>query len=932
MKESESNSNIGITINESINNIREDSKVTTDIRMELKENKDLSTDSKNLNFLGEKNSETLTIKPLKEKSQFEVHIINAYKNLILNDSIFQKDGKIKNKIEDSQKNKEIFELEKKKNIKESEKEISLALNICKENKKIVLNKNIMDKLSRIVKHNNLNLIFLIGKIYLILMNKEELFNPKDKNTDLNLLITFINEVINLDSFLNNTSIGINYNHTSIKFLEKLLKEFKWKDEQLYSMKELLSIHNKRQKSSTIKISSFEEMVNSINELLTLQDNSFSQYKLIVDNIESIYCVIANCDINDQNNMNNFLDLGKILAYLEFNKNYAVYLKRQVNENEQQGIIKVLFDGEEDNLHMGIIEGEKFSVELDEEIVQLRDKICDLIIKYVEKFKSINSLFEFQYVLYILVKRVYFHFYEHYKEKVEPLLAEILINLCFFKVETLEEVKLFIKNILNSNKEKDYTLKDLLNKKIEILKSNPNFSYLPSNKEEDENINYDFFSNAYNFSNEGLYLLESDLKLGFFMTKVIEAGNIFEFYVDLSEPYCILDFCMILDDYDLSVKIINVNEEKEILSIKEVTINSCPLKITMFFTKPGIFKFEFDNSYSWIRAKTIKYKINTFNPQKPFYLGKQILLVKYHEALLNSKKSIINYPISSGQSAGNMLLLKFNGQNKAYNCLDVNKNIEFSNQMEKNNNIKISSIYIDKLNTEANKNDIYFYYMNEKGDLIKEELTHENFNSFVYNKIIKNSEAMIDIVNLYIISGDSNIIDDRYISIEDILGFEPNIITENNKPSKALFFIQYLHQAQLIYSLYKIVYSQEDFDVVLLLNYNKYSGYQICLYINGEIYINPRNYRSINKNQPLNKNMEILGKELKELGKNRKIEILISESIDPEEADVTPEKISFEIMKNIGINKENEEKYKITKLDKDFNKEVILNSHIFYLDE
>ena len=67
----------------------------------------------------------------------------------------------------------------------------------------------------------------------------------------------------------------------------------------------------------------------------------------------------------------------------------------------------------------------------------------------------------------------------------------------------------------------------------------------------------------------------------------------------------------------------------------------------------------------------------------------------------------------------MFLVKFNGQNRAYNCIDVMKNIETSNKMIVDNFISINSIFIEK-----NKDKSYFYY-NKKG-LIKNELTKENF--------------------------------------------------------------------------------------------------------------------------------------------------------------------------------------------------------------
>ncbi len=896
------------------------------------------------------NSETLTIKP-KIKSEFETHIIKAYKKLIgLDIPLNENENEQKNKKEktndtvENGKEKEIKEIitlpktesESRINVKQCEKEIRLALDSCIKTKIIVLNKNILDKMGRIVRHNKINLLFIIGKIYINLMSKDYLFNPSNKNIDMQLLILFCNEVISLNAFLKQTYLGNKYNQILINFIIKIMHNYTLEKEQLAVMKEILETHNINQKPIKVKTSSYEDMVKSINENLVSQEYTYGQYKFIYENNEAIYNMISNSNIvdqNDLNHLNNYLDLGKIFAYLLFNKKYVVYLKRQTHEDEIQGIIKAMFDGYEDNTHISVIEGEKFYVDYDEDIEKMRENLCDLIIKYVEKYKDIKNLFEFQYVLYVLVKRIYFHFYDKYKDKIEPLLAEIMTNLCFFKVDTIEEVKIFLNEILKSDKEKDANLKKLIQDKLEEYKSNPDFHYQFSGNEqqkEDENeTNEDneienYFTNINNISIESIFILENDLKIGFFKTKTIKAGEIFTFYVEISEPYGILDFCMSIEDYDIKLRITNLTEGREVYNESEVTVFHCPLKLTMFFTKPGIFQFDIDNSYSWIRSKMIKYKVNRFYPQKPYYIGRRIILMKYQETILNSKK-LNNINSTNIQTKEKIFLVKFNGQNNSFNCLDTNLNIEISNKMVRDNYLKISSIFIDK-NAENEKS--YFYYKNND-KLIQNELTQENFMNYINESIVTNSKANIDIVNLYIISGDSNIIDTHYISIEDILGFEPEIKNENNN-CKILFFMQYLHQAELIYSLFNSINNDEKIDIALLVNYNKFSGYQIGLYKEGEIFLKIENL-DINKNESLEKNMETLAGKIKEFGNEKKIEILIAENID-EEDEINSVKIGDELMKKLGMNMEEKDNLNVQYLNKNFNKEVSLNSHIFYLDE
>ena len=921
-KESSEQNNIVLDIEK--NNIENEEK------KENKENKD--------------NSETISIKPKIPKSDFETHIIKAYRKLIgIDQSLSENNKNNNNEIKEENYNKREKESlsisESKINIKSCEKEIRLAYNSCIESKVIMLNKNILDKIGRIIRHNKINLLFIIGKIYINLMNKDYLFNPSNKNIDMPILISFCNEVITLNSLLKQTYLGNKYNQTLINFIIKIMNNYKFEKEQLSVMKDILETHNVNKKPIKVKTNSFSEMIESINDNITTQEYTYEQYKFIYENNDLISNMINNSDISNQNdlhNLDNYLDLGKKFASLLFSKKYVIYLKRQTHENEVQGIIRTMFDGYEDNKNICVIEGEKYYVDYDEDIEKMRENICDLILKYIEKYKDIKNLFEFQYVLYVLIKRIYFHFYDKYKDRIEPLLVEIMTNLCFFKVDIIEEIEIFIKEILNSENEKDSNLKKLIKDKLEEYKSNPDFHFkFSGNEGENENDdeinenkdNHNYFTNINNISIDTIFILENDLNIGFFKKKIIKAGETFTFYVELSQPYAILDFCMSIEDYDIKITITNLTEGREIYKEEGVNIFECPLKFTMFFTKPGIFQFDIDNSYSWLRSKTIKYKVNTFYPQKPYYIDRRIILMKYQEIIRYSKtlNNSINSKVNNEKEK--IFLIKFNGQNNSFNCIDTNLNIEISNKMVRDNYLKISSIYIDK----KKENEISYFYAYNNNKLIKNDLTKENFINYIKDNIISISKANIDIINLYIITGNSNIVDTHYISIEEMLGFEPEIKNENNS-CKILFFMQYLHQAQLIYSLFNKINNNEKFDIVLLVNYTSFSGYQICLYNDGEIFLKMDNLSKINKNESLDKNMDILADKIKELGSERKIEILIAENIDEEDKDINAINIGDELMKKLGMSMEEKGNIKVTYLNKEYNKKVALNSHIFYLDE
>jgi len=940
-------------INDNNNKINNEEKESQEEQIISKEEINIDKDNNKI-IQKETNQENINLKPQKEKSEFELHIVQAYKKLTGQISLDSGNSQTNENISEKPNEKELISnSENILNVKNCEKEIRLALNSCIQTKIISLNKNILDKMGRIIRHNKMNLIFIIGQIYINLMSKDYLFNPLNKDINLNLLIFFCNEVISLNSLLKQTYLGNKYNQVLINFIIRIMSEYTLEKEQLSVMTEILQRHNINQKPIKINANNFEDIVKFINDTLNEQESFYEQYKFIFDNSDYIGNAINNINIYNQEELKyltHFLDLGKIFSYLLFNKKFVIYLKQQSQDNEVQGISKKMFNGYEDNININAIEDEKFYIDIDEDIELMRENLCKLIIIYVEQFKAIKNLLEFQYVLYVLIKRIYFHFYEKFKEQIDVLLAEIMTNLCFFKEETIEEIKIFINEILKSDKEEDANLKKLIQEKIEQNKSNPEFNF--KNQENENNNKEDkpeaetedkneenYFTNITNISIETIYLSQNDLRIGFFNKKVIKAGEIFTFYIELSKPYGILDFCMALDDYDIKLRIKNLTEGREVYNESEVTIFHCPLKLTMFFTKPGIFQFEFDNSYSWLRSKTVRYKINKFYPQKAYYLERKIILMKYKEIIYNRKTmstiNYNNYPNEIGIGdipQKKIFLVKFNGENNSFNCSDTTLNIEISNKMVRDNYLKISSIYIDIGKTEEKS---YFYVQenNEKNGLIKYELNKDNFMKYINEEIINKSKVNIDIINLYIITNNLNIIDNHYISIEEILGFEPDINSDelNNNHCKILFFLQYLHQAQMLYYLFNKISKNEKIETVILISYNTFSGYQICLYKNCEIFLKIKNWE-IKKEESLKENMSLIAEKIKEFGKEEKIEILIGENINSEDKEINAEKIGDELIKKLGMNLEEEGNLKVIYLNKDFNKEVSLNSHIFYLDE
>ena len=854
--------------------------------------------------------EIIDVKPKIQASKFETLIVNAFKKLV---------GF--NEPKQDKKNPPLPEAEANK-INLCEEELRKALEEVKQVPNIFVNKNIIDKSGRINKKNKINLSLLMGHIYIELMNKKNIFTRiNQKNSiDKNIIISFINEVINMNNLLKKTYLGIKYENTLFNFLENIIKEIAFDSEQLNEINVVLQEHKSKANDHKLNTANSKDFLTSLNSLFNKQHSLYGQYKVILDNKDDILNLMERANCNESNEVHDFYEFGILLMKLFFGKN-CILLNDKNNKDENnednKNTVKKLFDGFDDNSHgnVNLILGEKFYVDYDSDIEQMREQLCEVIIKFVDKFKVITNLLEFQYILFVLLKRVYFYFFEKFEEELNPLLVQVLINLCLSKeTEKISQVVQFVNELVNSKCEKDATLKELLIKRMEEVKNNSDFNFQPKNK---------LRGNLEKIKNEIVYVEETNLNLGFFTDVEIESGETFDLYVEITKPFGFLDFAVILRGYDINFSVTNLTEGKVIYNEKKLKADKTPLKLNLFFTKPGIFKFELDNSYSWVRNKNISYKINTFYPQCPFVFENKVAISKYQE-LMNNTKNL------SGK--------KREGQNKLeviqdqlayyYDIDDIKDNIELLNAMIANNHVKVLSLYLNKEKEEGKDEEKKYFYFEgdaENEKMEKCELTQENLKDFIEEN--KNKEGTT-IVNLFIIEGDSGVtLSPRELSLEGALGFGPERDPEEKNP--ILYFIQYLNQAQLLYYLCN---KAEDQQNSMLINYTKFGGYQICLYVNGEIICEIEELKKINKNELSGQNIECICNVIKKMGQEKKIKILLTDSIDKEEKELTSEKMGESFQKSLGINGEEEGNYKIIKLNKEYNKEVERNTHLLNLIE
>ena len=856
-------------------------------------------------------SEVVTIKP-KVQSKFELYLIDAYKKLISFADQKEEPKKLDKKA--LKEKKAQLEEEEKIKVQECETELRKAIEEIESSQDIFMNKNILDKMSRISKRNKINLSLLIGEIYIHLMNKKNLFNklnPKD-SLSKNIIISFINDVINMNALLKKTYLGLKYDNALFNFLEGIIKDIPFDSEQLNEINLVLKEHKEKKDVKKVNTNNSIDFLTSINEAFNKKNSLYGQYKVVLDNCEEIINLINNANLGDENEIKNFIKLGVLFVKLLFGKKCVLLSdKNTIEENNKKLEIKKFFDGNSDNTNgsINVILGEKFFVDYEEDLEPMREKLCEVIIKFIEKFKNTTNLWELQYIQFVLLKRIYFYYFDKFENEISPLFVCILINLCLFKEnEKISPVVQFVNELLNSNDEKDNNLKDLLTQKIEEAKSNSGFN-LEVKKQS---------GNLEKIQNEVIYIEDPNLNLGFFTDVEVKCGDTFDIYVELSKPFGFIDFTFDIRNYDINFSVTNLSEGKVICKEKKLKSDKA-FKLNMFFTKPGIFKFEFDNSYSWVRNKNISYKVSTFYPQNPALLENRVSISKYQQNLNNFKKV-------GGQKAQEENKLEIIQDQLAYqyDINDIKQNIEVLNSMLISFQVKILTIYLDKEKEEGEGNEKKYFYV-EKENLEKEELTEENFLNYIEENKNKNGST---IVNLFIVTGDAHeVLINRDLSLERVLGFDPKIHDENN--NLVLFFVQYLVQAQLLYYLCN---KAEDQQNTLLINYTKFGGYQVCIYNNGEIIKEVEEFKKLNKSEFIENNIELISGCVKQLAQEHKIRILVTDSIDTEENNITADKMSETMQKCLGIKAEEEGNYQIIRLNKDYNKEVERSSHLLNLIE
>ena len=430
------------------------------------------------------------------------------------------------------------------------------------------------------------------------------------------VITFLNFLKNnSDKYLNSEQLNI------IKNIQKNLGE------KIYS-KEYTYFGNNYQKD--ILFYFYKESSNEKEKGIINLFNNFFKLKSLYEQFD-LLCefgyLILNAIMNKANPsyIEIYYKTADFLIYFVYNFYYVIKIKEQKNNinfninnfflGDNMNINNLLdkndikldnFENFNNPDNLNFLNDKKF--ELDEQKNFLLNyqnifSISSILISYLMIYES---SFNCQYASYIIIKRLYFIF-PQYRDKIEDLLPIILLNLLTFQKDQLKNedtsYQLFIKYLLQNGKE---SLKEKL--KVRLNSQNLEKNLL------EELLNDNSIKKS-DVENDIIFLDDFDLKIGFALNLEIFAGYSEEKIIEIKNENSIIFIMFNSVGMDITFRLFKfcpfIKEENndnyfyEIFKV-EKTEGS---KIILFVKNPGIYKIVFDNKYSWINSKIIRYRVS-----------------------------------------------------------------------------------------------------------------------------------------------------------------------------------------------------------------------------------------------------------------------------------------------------------------------------------
>jgi hypothetical protein len=112
------------------------------------------------------------------------------------------------------------------------------------------------------------------------------------------------------------------------------------------------------------------------------------------------------------------------------------------------------------------------------------------------------------------------------------------------------------------------------------------------------------------------LTELKINSGFPICVEVKPGEKTAYYVEVTEADSVLSWGFATEDYDISYTISRMNTFEEVLfEGARIACDTNPVISALLVAVPGLYKFEWNNSFSWFRSKRIRFRISVLYPVK-----------------------------------------------------------------------------------------------------------------------------------------------------------------------------------------------------------------------------------------------------------------------------------------------------------------------------
>jgi hypothetical protein len=800
----------------------------------------------------------------------------------------------------------IIEAFKQKGSKQIFEKLSIALDEIKfivleikkssaKTKKYILNKNILDKLSRIIERKYFNVNILVAKIYENILDP---YNFDILSSDVNLLINFSNEVLNLLEEIKSTIVSRQLEKKCSSFLNYIQQIEGISEEQKQTINELLSGFPTRHSSNVYK--TFDELKDKISRLaknsnnddkmeaLTLLIENYGntcgleeQFDLLIEKVAPIIKAIIHQPNPEYKEA--YFQLGNFICSVLFATKFKIeaYLPdykinhKEINKNFFFFLAGDELVDESTKYHISFLQNTIYELTTQKETLIKCENIfviCNLIVNTLSIY---DSIFDLQFVCYIILKRVYFTF-PQFRKNIEDALAVTLINLCMFKdpfeVENSEECKVFLHFLLENGEE---DLKHKIQKRIEARAVNITLKHELEDQTKKE-VEYEF-----------LKLSDFNLRIGYPNSFEIEAGAEISSYIEVIHANSLVYIGFATYSNDISFNLLkyipNEEEEKQedlddddslnnvtseeneeltdkghfklLLKLERIDCSLTPVKCVLFVPEPGTYKIVFDNNYSWFTSKVLRYRISVLKPLSEIDLTRRVEFEKMKNVLKTQEKRILdsdyNQPEKKeGSNHDNkILMVKLDGVNKSFNL----GRIYNTEKMFKEYNTYITlpiifskdsfRLLVSSTDEHGQTNYDFREFKVETNELESEkeikslpQLFEDEMSNYISNindlnkKVVFLSSFVLDKNN-----SNNEVIpvtnDETYKIIFNKLGFFPENLL--SKYENVRFFSSNLADACLLYSLYEKILKEESFGNIIHIHFDKIKT-QASLYFEGVI--------------------------------------------------------------------------------------------------